>query len=194
MPGAALDDYYWYLDELVAFCRAVGLPASGQKHEVLARVRLHLDGGSPVDMSAVPTRRRAAPPGARRFAADTPVDDSFRCDEQTRAFFKQLIGPHFHFTAHLQRFRCEHRGAPLTYGDLAREWIAEYERRKDKDYRPPIMPAWEYNKFVRDFLADQSRNAGKGIREAAAAWNAMRLSSGPRDYASSVAGLPPAEP
>lgn len=186
MPTDALDRYYWYLAELVAFCRDAGLPTTGQKHEVLARVRQHLAGASGAAPS-VRAKRSAAAPGERRLAPDAPIGDTYKCDAETRAFFEQLIGPHFHFTAHLQRFRREHRGAPLTYGDLAREWVAEYERRKDKSYKAPIMPTWEYNNFVRDFLADQPRNAGKGIREAAAAWNEARQSCGPRDYASSIA-------
>jgi hypothetical protein len=45
-----------------------------------------------------------------------------------------VIGPHFHFTVHLQRFRRARAEQTLTYGDLAREWIAEFERRKDKSY------------------------------------------------------------
>jgi len=197
MPVDALDRYYWYMAELVAFCRDAGLATTGQKHEVLARVRRHL-GGAPLEAAPAPARARAvakkrttASSAPRRLALDAPIGDTYKCDAETRAFFEEVIGPHFHFTAHLQRFRREHRGEPLTYGDLAREWVAEYERRKDKNYKAPIMHTWEYNNFVRDFLADQSRNAGKGIRDAAAAWNEVRQSCGPRDYASSIARASP---
>jgi len=96
------------------------------------------------------------------------------------------IGAHFHFTAHLQRFRKARAEQPLTYGDLAREWVAEWERRKDKNHSPVIMHTWEYNTFVRDYMGDKERNAGKTMKDAAAAWNAVRQSSGARDYASSI--------
>ena len=184
MMPAALDRYYWYMAELVAYCRAAGLPTAGQKHEVIERVRAHL-AGRPTPAGGGPAAVKAR--GPRRLALDEPVGADYKCDAETRAFFESVIGPHFHFTAHLQRFRRNHVGPPLTYGDLAREWVAEYERRKDRHYKSTLMPTWEYNNFVRAYLADKPRNAGKTIKDAAAAWNAVRRSCGPREYAGSVA-------
>jgi hypothetical protein len=43
-------------------------------------------------------------------------------------------------------------------------------------------------------MGDKERNAGKTLKDAAAAWNAVRQSEGPRDYASSVARAKPAKP
>lgn len=45
MALEALDMYYWYMQELVAYCREHGLPTQGHKHEVIERVRQHLRGG-----------------------------------------------------------------------------------------------------------------------------------------------------
>lgn len=188
-PGVGpdvLDHYYWYMQELVVYCREHGLPSSGQKHEVLERVRRHIEGK--------PLQRRVAKFAASRPAAvpageltlDTRVDSSYKCDARTRAFFQSVIGPRFHFTAHLQQFR---RGQPegsLTYGDLASEWLAEEERRKNKDYRSSLMHTWEYNRFVRDYMQDKPRNEGKTLKDAAKAWSRLRESRGPRDYASSI--------
>ena len=190
----ALDRYYWYMAELVGFCRAAGLDSTGQKHEVIERVRAHLQGrldpvvrrtpGTPLSSAKA---AKAEVVGARKFHPDEPIGRNYTCDAETRAYFESVIGPHFHFTAHLQRFRRTHVGEPLTYGDLAREWVAEFERRKDKNYTPAIMHTWEYNTFVRDYMRDKSRNAGKTIKDAAQAWNDVRQSCGPRDYASSIA-------
>ncbi|WP_265302770.1 hypothetical protein [Verminephrobacter eiseniae] len=49
------------------------------------------------------------------------------------------------------------------------------------------MHTWEYNRFVRDYMRDKERNHGKTLKNAAAAWNELRQSRGPRDYASSIA-------
>jgi hypothetical protein len=190
MAPDALDRYYWYMAELVAYCRAAGLPSGGQKHEVIERVRAHLTGQAqpPSTPRRVrQTKQAPAPAGTRQLTLETPVGPDYKCDAETRAFFASVIGPHFHFTAHLQRFRRNHAGAPLTYGDLARAWVAEFERRKDKNYKPALMATWEYNNFVRAYLADKPRNAGKTMKDAAAAWNLVRQSCGPRDYASTIA-------
>lgn len=188
MAPQALDMYYWYMQELVAYCRERGLPTQGHKHEVIERVRQHLRGG-PVAAPREPARAKAAraPAGARTITLETPIGPDYKCDADTRAFFEAVIGPHFHFTAHLQRWRRANTQRQLTYGDLAAEWIAEHERRKDKNYKSTLMHTWEYNRFVRDYMRDKERNHGKTLKDAAAAWNELRQSCGPRDYASSVA-------
>ncbi|WP_431819482.1 DUF6434 domain-containing protein [Burkholderia sp. F1] len=184
----ALDQYYWYLHELVHYCREHGLPSAGHKHDVIERVRRDLQGKSPPTTERIVSRcARAAPAGSRELTLDTPIGPDYKCDAATRAFFESVIGAHFHFTAHLQRFRRTNADRGLTYGDLAAEWRAEYERRKDKNYTSPLMHTWEYNRFVRDFMRDKPRNEGKTLKDAAASWNALRQSCGPRDYANSIA-------
>lgn len=188
MAVEALDAYYWYMQELVTYCREQGLPTHGHKHEVLERVRDHLRGRRIMTPQA-PARARAtrAVTDDHTITLETRVGPDYKCDAKTRAFFESVIGPHFHFTAHLQRFRRANTHRQLTYGDLATEWIAEHERRKDKNYKPTLMHTWEYNRFVRDYMRDKARNHGKTLKDAAAAWNALRQSCGPRDYASSIA-------
>nr|WP_276519528.1 DUF6434 domain-containing protein [Bradyrhizobium elkanii] len=189
-PRTSLDDFrnfYWYLDELVDFCRHHGLPTSGPKLKIVARIEKFLkDGKVPVD---VPVRKH--PKGAKRRGPITMrsrVTEDYKCDDETRAFFKSVIGEHFHFTAHLQQFRRDKqgKGIPITYGELVREWKSEREKRKDKNYKSPLQRTWEYNRFVRDFMADKARNAGKSISEAAHAWNRVRVHEGPRTYAEYV--------
>ncbi len=182
-----LRSYYWYLQELVAFARAHEIPASGPKDELLRRIDLFLrTGRRPKTRAASAPRRGAKRPGP--LTVRTVVGDDFRCDAGTRAFFKSVIGEHFHFTAHLQQFRRERigRGERLTYGDLAREWIAEHERRKDKNYKSELSRSWEYITFVRAFFADKRRNAGRSMGDAAKAWNEIRVHHGPRTYAEYV--------
>ncbi|MEU5633650.1 DUF6434 domain-containing protein [Streptomyces rishiriensis] len=180
--------YYWYRDELAAFCRANGLASSGQKHELILRVEAFLTGAGPKPEASPARTRPARAPRTGPITPDTPVGEDFRCNAETRAFFKSVIGDHFHFTAHIQRYRRERQraGTPLTYGDLAREWVAEHERRKEKGYQSVIAPTWQYNQFVRDFLADKPRNTGKGIGDAATAWKTIREERGPHTYAEYV--------
>jgi hypothetical protein len=180
----SLEDFhnqYWYLADLVDFCRRHEIDSTGRKDELIRRVETFLKTGRRV---ARTPRKRAARVEAGVITLDAPVTSAFKCDAAARAFFQSVIGDHFHFTAHLQQFRRAHRGpCPLTYGDLVREWIAEYERRKDKNYRPKIERTWQYNQFVRDYMADKERNSGRSIRDAAKAWNRVREHQGPHTYA-----------
>jgi Domain of unknown function (DUF6434) len=103
----------------------------------------------------------------------------YRSDANTRAFFEAQIGPHFHFTYHLNRYRLARPG--LTYGDLVDEWLAEHARRARPDYRAPIASHGEYNRFVRDFFRDPA-NRGRSLRDAAAAWTRIKTRRGSRRY------------
>jgi hypothetical protein len=175
-------NFYWYLDELAKFCRQLGLPTSGQKLDLVARIEMYLTTGT-IDKKNQPKKsEKSKTKGKGPITLDSVVTNDYRCNDETRAFFKSVIGDHFHFTAHLQKFRRENKHRTLTYGDLAREWAAEYERRKDKNYKPKIEKTWEYNQFVRDYMADRERNAGKSMRDAAKAWNLVRTHQGPHTY------------
>ncbi len=183
-PGLRLEEFrlhYWYRAELASFCSKHGLGSDGQKHELVARVERFLDTGErPVLRSPKPAQRRTG-----SLTRATLVGNGFKSDVETRAFFKAQIGDRFHFTAHMQAFRRKRlaENAPLTYGHLIDEWLAEETRRKSKGYKAPIAGSWQYNQFVRDFMADKARNAGKGIGEAARAWTQIRDHPGPHSYA-----------
>ena len=90
-----------------------------------------------------------------------------------------FIQPEFHFTYHLNQFRLARRD--LTYGALVDEWLAERDRRRDPAYEPPLAEHGKYNRFIRDFFADE-RNRGKSLRDAAAAWNAVKHGPGDQRY------------
>ncbi|SLM49937.1 conserved protein of unknown function [Nitrospira japonica] len=180
--------FYWYLHELVEFCRNNGLPTGGQKLAVVSRIERFIRSGKRTGLAESTSIKRRVSTAPRELSILTVVGNDFKCDVTARNFFKSVIGEHFHFTAHVNRFRRERlrRGIRTTYGDLAREWLAEHERRKDPRYKSKIERSWQYNQFVRDFAADKLRNRGKGMRGAAKAWNEIREHRGPHTYAEYV--------
>lgn len=195
-PRTSLEDFrnfYWYLDELVAFSQRHGLSTSGQKLDIIRRIEFFLKTGKTAAKPEQPRKRSKASARVGPITMQRKVTDDFKCDKETRKFFKSMIGDHFHFTAHLQQFRRDKqsKGIPLTYGDLVREWLADRERRKDKNYKSPLQRTWEYNRFVRDFMADKTRNTGKGIATAARAWNLVRVHNGPRSYVEYIKSIVP---
>ena len=186
-----LRNYYWLKEELVRFCGQLGIPATGQKLEILARIEAFLHGerfpeAAPQSESTSDMQQKTASrnTSAKRRDSDAPLTletpiVNFKSDQKTREFFKSVVGPHFHFTAHMGDFMRDH--PQLTYGEYAQEWQAEYERRKNADYKPPIMKSCEYNQFVRDFFADE-QNQGKSLRDAISAWNEVKRKHGARKY------------
>jgi len=168
--------FYWWKTELVRFARALGLSTQGSKPELTLRIERRLQGLSE-------TRARSAPASGPRDS-DRPLRRStpvrrYTSDQKTRAFFEAEIGPEFHFTYHLNQFRLARRD--LTYGALVDEWLAERDRRRDPDYEAPLAEHGKYNRFIRDFFADE-RNRGKSLRDAAAAWNAVKHGPGDQRY------------
>lgn len=167
---------YWTMAELKQAAKQLDLSPAGPKPELTARIERRLRGlpDRPPPSRATGGQRDSEQPLTR----DTPVVD-YRSDDATRAFFEREIGPHFHFSYHLNQFRKSRDD--LTYGDLVDEWVAEHERRKDPDYRAPIAEHGVYNNYIRDFFADE-RNRGASLRDAVTSWNATRDRPGGRRY------------
>ena len=172
-----LRSFYWLKTELAAFARRLGLPAEGHKPELLMRIERRLRGlPEPQERG-----RRRADDGRdsdKLLERSSPVVN-YKSDDRTRAFFASQIGPHFHFTYHLNQYRLAKKR--LTYGDLVDEWLAEYARRKTRDYKAPIASQGEYNQYVRDFFEDPI-NQGKGLRAAVVSWNVAKRGWGERLY------------
>ena len=161
--------YYWMKADLVRFARQLGLPTHGYKPEVAARIERRLQ-GLPALTESAPGPSTASRDSDRPLRRDTPVV-RYMSDAKTRAFFESQIGPGFHFTYRLNQYRLARRA--LTYGDLVDEWIAERDRRQNSNYTPEIAQQGKYNRFIRDYFADEL-NRGKSLGDAAAAWNEIK--------------------
>lgn len=169
--------YYWWKVELVDFARRLGLPTHGDKPSLTVRIERRLRG-----LGDLPTAPQIRSKGTRD--SEQPLRRSthvvnYYSDDDTRAFFEAQIGPEFHFTYHLNQFRLARKD--LTYGDLIDEWLAERDRRRTPGYQAKIIDHCKYNGFIRAFFADE-RNSGKSLRDAAAAWNAVKLGPGDHRY------------
>ena len=179
-PDMSVDDlkgYYRMKAELIALGRELGLPTDGSKPALMKRIERRLRG-----LPDVPERAQESPKGPRDSDKPLRLNTSivnYKSDQKTRAFFESQIGPHFHFTYHLNQYRLANKN--LTYGDLVDEWVAEYDRRKDPNYKAPIASQGEYIRYIRDFFADEP-NHGKSFRQAVASWNAAKRARGDRRY------------
>ncbi|ERJ00814.1 MULTISPECIES: DUF6434 domain-containing protein [Eubacteriales] len=169
--SATFQRYYYCKEELMAFCRANGLPASGGKAALTERVAHFLDTGE------IPP----PPPAPRRAAATAPpredavIGPNAACTQARRAFFQGQLGPSFTFNVAFQRWLKANPNK--TY----REAVAAYRAiLTAKRERPaPIDSQFEYNAYVRAFFAD---NPGRTLQEAIACWNYKKQFPGSRQY------------
>jgi hypothetical protein len=169
--------YYRMKADLVRFAQQIELPTHGYKPELVARIERRLQGLRALKESA-PEPSNTPRDSDKPLRRDTPVV-RYMSDEKTRAFFEAEIGPGFHFTYRLNQYRLER--STLTYGDLVDEWIAERNRRRSPAYKAELAQQGKYNRFIRDYFADEL-NRGKSLRDAAAAWNEIKTRKGDPTY------------
>ncbi|MDH3768421.1 MAG: SAP domain-containing protein [Gammaproteobacteria bacterium] len=123
-PKMSVADFrgsYWLKEELIELARQMRLSTHGYKPELGARIERRLS-GLPDRPDTKPSHSGGARDSDKRITRQAPVVN-FRSDAKTREFFKAQIGPHFHFTYHVNQYRLNNKG--LTYGDLIDEWQAE---------------------------------------------------------------------
>jgi hypothetical protein len=182
-------EFYWWDCELREFCRRYGLATDGLKLEKQDRILRYLQGKSTAaDFCSASSGRRA---DACLSAAknqclesceseptlDSVIHEDFKFNQQSRAFFEKVVGPHFKFTAHIGAYVRANFGK-ITYRDFIREWEADRTSRKE-GYKPPIMASCRYNQFVRDYLA---ANKDASFQDAVAAWKKVRDIRGDQRY------------
>lgn len=163
--------YYYLKEELAAFCRENGLPASGGKLELTERIACYLDTGRVLVARA--ERKPAAIPD--EISEESRIEPNFKCSEKHRAFFKEKIGKSFSFHVAFQKWLKENTGK--TY----REAIAAYYQilEEKKTGRTVIDKQFEYNTYIRDFFAN---NKGKTLEEAIVCWNYKKSLPGHNRY------------
>ena len=89
LSGAAFREWYWLKEELTAFLKENGLPATGSKTELADRIACFLDTGK---VDAPKLARKASPKPVGDITLDTTIEENFVCAEKHRAFFKTQLG------------------------------------------------------------------------------------------------------
>ena len=173
LSAAEFRRWYWLKSELIAFCRDHGLPSSGAKTALTARIDAHLAGrrmrrtsrtsrtGRATTRPADRDHRRAAPMPTT-FRPETRVGPGWRCTRALRGFFEAQVGKGFRFNGALRAFIAAGDGRSLATA------VAVYRRSLETPHRPSrIAPQFEYNRFMREFHA---RHPGRSHADAVAAW------------------------
>ena len=171
-------DFYWLKSELQQFCRQEGLRTSGSKGDLLIRIEEFLrTGKKPVvrKSSYHPKSNFDWHTGTLKFA--TIITDNYRNTEQVRAFFSDQLGKPFKFNVRFMDWMKKNVGKTL--GDALQEHKRMEVEKKDTSKHKVIAPQFEYNTYLRDFLAD---NPDKTREDGIRLWNVKKRQRGHNRY------------
>ena len=147
-------EFYWLKSELVEFCVKVGLRTTGSKLEVTERIETYLDTGNKDEKRLKDESKSESKFDWKNsdLSLNTIITDNYINTENVRSFFKKQIGIHFKFNVKFMKWMKANRGKTL--GMAVEEWKRIDTEKKTETQPKEIAPQFEYNRFMRDFLAD----------------------------------------
>jgi hypothetical protein len=169
------ENFYWYKKELQNFCKNLKISTNGKKLELKERIIYFLKTGNLLEKKSQKKTKRV---DVKEISLNSVIEKNFRMTNQIRNFFKSYIGDHFHFTVHNMLYIKKNLGK-ITYEDYINEWKLEFEKRKNKNYKPKISKSCEYNQYIRDFF---SENKSLKLKDAIKCWNFKKSMFGNNKY------------
>ena len=169
-------DFYWLKEELVIFCREIGISGNGGKIEIANRIYEYLKTGKVLKTKIKKTIKLPKPTHA--ITKETIIGFEHRSYKEKKEFFQAVIGKRFHFTVHLLEYFKKNSGKK-TYSDFIKEWYNEQELKRDPNFVKEIAPQFEYNTYIREFLTD---NPDKSKSDAIKYWKTKRAKRGDNKY------------
>lgn len=169
--GEELKKWYWLKQELVDFCKLTNLSYVGAKFDILERIATELDEGG-IKKEKIPLPHKPISKfvwSKSKLKLDTVITDSYTNGPNTRKFFKEYCGEKFHFSIPFMDFMKNNCGKTLQ--DAINEWHRLNEQAKNKNFKSEIPAGNQYNKYLRDFFAD---NPNMTIEQARHFWKLKR--------------------
>lgn len=171
--------YYWYRDELIKICRAHGLKCVGSKIELNEVVRAYFS-GEKILPEKKPARKKGCATGKLR-AETGLIECGFTFGNRFREFFSEQTGEaHFKFNVDMVatvKAVKENGDESFTLGDLLDVYYGK------KVYAKYDRSALQWNRFVKDFCADDATKVfGERLKAAAALWKIVRESDMEKVY------------
>lgn len=156
-------DFYWLKEELVQFCRTEQLKTSGGKIEIAHRIEHYLEHGKAPTEKAKSKRKIQSnfDWANEQLSLQTIITDNYRNSENVRHFFQKQIGKTFKFNVKFMNWMKSNTGKTLENAIAA--WLQIEEDKKSNKQAKKIAPQFEYNTYLRDYLAQNpngSRETG----------------------------------
>jgi hypothetical protein len=174
LSAADFKDFYWLKEELTAFCKSRGINMTGGKRELADRIVIYLQTGEIVKSVNKQKCSSNFDWNKSTITLNTIITDNYKNTEKVRAFMTKEIGSHFRFNTEFMNWTKQNTGK--TMGDAVAEWKWIYTSKQDKTHKTEIAPQFEYNTYIRSFLADNPDKSipDKSIKEAICYWNLKR--------------------
>ena len=172
--------YYWYRDELIKICKVHGLKATGSKIELNKVVEAYFSGEKILPEKKKPAKKKKAV--VTELTLDTGlIACGFTFGNRFREFFKQQTGEeNFKFNVDMvatAKAVKESGDESFTLGDLLDIYYGK------KTYATYDKSALQWNKFVKDFCADEENGIfNERLKAAAALWKIVRESDMKKEY------------
>ncbi len=171
--------YYWYRDELIKICKDLGLKASGSKIELNDVIRSYFSGDKILPEKKTIKRKKTT---VKELTLDTGlIECGFTFGNRFREFYAEQTGVKpFKFNVDMvasTKTVKENGDETFTLGDLLDIYYSK------KTYVKYDKSALQWNKFVKDFCADDATKIyDKRLRAAAALWRIVRDSDMKKEY------------
>lgn len=170
--------YYWYRDELIKICKSHGLDAPSGKIELNKVIEAYFKGEKIQPKKTVKKRKASA---VELTPATGLLECGFTFGNRFREFFSKQTGEeHFKFNvdmvATVKKVK-ETGDESFTLGDLLDIYYGK------KSYAVYDRSALQWNKFVKDFCADDATKVfDDRLKAAAALWKIVRESDMEKVY------------
>jgi Domain of unknown function (DUF6434) len=111
-----------------------------------------------------------------KLALDGEVTMNYKSNQETRAFFRSVIGPKFKFCGAMMKYKESNPNKCVTYQDLVDIWYQELEnKRQGNSSTKQFYKANRYNSFVKQFYSDPV-NQGRKRSQMLLAWEECKKS------------------
>lgn len=169
-------EFYWLKKELMQFCRNEKLHTSGGKIEISERIIHYLKTGKKQTPKKIKTYATFNW-NVETLTRETKITDNYKNTENVRKFFELEIGPQFKFNVKFMTWMNSNIGKTLN--DAILKWHEIILEKKSATQPKEIEAQFEYNKYLRDFLADNpTLTRDKGIK----LWKIKRSLRGDNNY------------
>ncbi len=159
----------------------LSLSEAGKKSELITRIMRFVQTGEITQLPTIPAQSRAKNyPQQSLTLSGLMLYGGYKNDARTRAFFKKLIGDHFHFTAFGIDWLNDRwlQGNPPTYQEFAAYWVQEMKVNA-REARTP-KKEWAYI----NFLQRMQREKPEALKnELMRDWKKLQASQAARGYA-----------
>lgn len=173
-------EFYWLKTELIKICKSLALSSSGNKAELKKRISIYLTSGKKTSLKKRTKSKSNFDWHSEKLELNTIITDNYKNTQNVRGFFEEQLGSTFSFNIPFMNWMKKNTGKTLN------EAIIYWQKVKRENIKPKRNKELQYNKYIKDFLAD---NPGKKIKDVIPYWNAKKAKRGHNNYQASDLSL-----